>query len=71
MQMNIYWRCILDTDELCLSGSASVWHAHTRRFTFELSPGQTPLQIQSPFMLVPSKGVFVRPVLREHVRAEE
>lgn len=42
-----------------------------RRFTFELSPGQMPLQIQSPFMLVPSKGVFVRPVLREHVRPEE
>ncbi len=57
--------------ELRHSGAASAWHACMRRFTFELSPGQIPLQIQSPFMLAPTKGVFVRPVPREHLHAEE
>ena len=56
---------------MLVSSTKQSLHARMCRFTFELSPGQIPLQIQSPFMLVPSKGVFVRPVLREHVRAEE
>ena len=47
-----------------------------RRFTFELSPGQVPLAIKSPFTLAPKDGIFVRPVVRtararEHARAEE
>ncbi|KAK9828027.1 hypothetical protein WJX81_001818 [Elliptochloris bilobata] len=42
-----------------------------QRFTFELSPGQVPLAIKSPFTLAPRDGVFVRPVLREHLRTEE
>ena len=41
------------------------------RFTFELSPGQVPLAVISPFTLAPREGIFVRPVPREHARAEE
>ncbi len=39
------------------------------RFTFELSPGQVPLAVVSPFTLAPKEGIFVRPVPREHARA--
>ena len=53
------------------AGNPSPGHACVRRFTFELSPGQVPLKIKSPFTLVPCDGIFVRPVLREHLRAEE
>ena len=56
--------------EPCQSHYPSPGHG-ARRFTFELSPGQVPLKIKSPFTLVPCEGIFVRPVLREHLRAEE
>jgi thromboxane-A synthase/cytochrome P450 family 3 subfamily A len=35
------------------------------RFTFNLSPGQIPLDVESPLLLKPKTGVFVTPVLRK------
>ena len=35
-----------------------------RRFTFKLSPGQVPLEVECPLLLKPKSGVFVTPILR-------
>ena len=35
-----------------------------RRFTFELLPGQVPLELWAPFSIKPRHGLFVRPLLR-------
>lgn len=35
------------------------------RFEFKLSPGQVPLAVQSPFVLGPSRGIMVVPMLRK------
>ncbi len=35
-----------------------------RRFSFKLSPGQVPLEVDCPLLLKPRHGVFVVPVLR-------
>ena len=36
----------------------------SRRFTFELLPGQVPLELWSPFSIKPRHGLFVRPIVR-------
>ncbi|CAL5225498.1 g8326 [Coccomyxa viridis] len=42
-----------------------------QQYTFELKPGQEPLELRNTITLSPKKGVIVKPVPHKHARMEE
>ncbi len=42
-----------------------------QQYTFELKPGQEPLELRNTITLSPKKGVIVKPIPHKHSRMEE
>ena len=42
-----------------------------QQYTFELKPGQEPLELRNTITLSPKLGVIVKPIPHKHARMEE